>query len=724
MATTPAASVRSTLVKRIISDKTKQRAAVTFDALARSIALASTAQIPLVGGAFGVANEMINTFKAVGDNNDASHALLVLVETHADSICEFVQAIPKGCMQSSDPANFRAQVARDAVQTFSKNLESVYDVVSAATGKRYLSQLASSASIKAEYANCLQKLTSAHVRFHDARSNILVKSVYVAETVQSPVEEDPGIAGAKLIDQDDLDLVKRVSMPRREGSESFWSDIYKAKVGNEDKLVKMYYPKKSGGKKSWDRDIEWLRENVTTNMPRVYGYCATSATPFIVFRQKSITPLNDHLRGIAAVSSGEEAVLTAWRMLIDMKEAAEFLLENNDEIRKNSLTDLLHDTTVDENGSVVLAMPTSRRPGVTAPNVFDRLTSVWRQHLLSDSLGLRSLRPMVFCLDPFGWTKNREMWEAAALNDTTRAMELLRALIGMTTADLRIMTWPVEGTEGFEQRRLGDVGHFERGKTSSLWSFKCHGNHRQEGGLLSLRVRNLNGGKVDNISEGVFRYTAVSPEVGNAAEDVTGQYDDDDDPEDINYLLFRWESSFEPEEAFGFLAQEARRLGSAYQVAHDDLTLITETTGWIAAELDVEAVKIEHKALYLYFCLDEHGWPANCYWSFSETPLTADETQNEKDAMVKLGCGAATIIPDPPRYMQVETWQVKEAPPVYEEVDHGNITEIKGESRQAATFISDQKVPSALSNSPLTSHHVSIVAVFSVFILLVILLFR
>lgn len=98
-------------------------------------------------------------------------------------------------------------------------------------------------------------------------------------------EEDLTILGAKPLPSDDFEIIRKIVIRTPKGSDTFWDDFYEAKIGGEIRLTKMYH-KKSGGKKSWERDMTWLRDNVTSNMPKVYGYSG-EATPFIVLKQST-----------------------------------------------------------------------------------------------------------------------------------------------------------------------------------------------------------------------------------------------------------------------------------------------------------------------------------------------------------------------------------------------------------------------------------------------------
>lgn len=112
---------------------------------------------------------------------------------------------------------------------------------------------------------------------------------------------------------------------------------------------------------------------------------------------------------------------------------------------------------------------------------------------------------MVFCLDPFGWVENHEIWETDTLRDQELAMDALRRLIATTTPMRRTMTWPMTGTEGFNNRRLGDIGHFEKPQYSHVWLWKQHGDYMKAVGEVALSVKDLNGGEIIQIQPGVFR---------------------------------------------------------------------------------------------------------------------------------------------------------------------------------------------------------------------------
>ncbi|KAG8892681.1 hypothetical protein FRB99_002542 [Tulasnella sp. 403] len=117
------------------------------------------------------------------------------------------------------------------------------------------------------------------------------------------------------------------------------------------------------------------------NLPLMYGYSAATNAPFIVLSNTAVTGFLEYLN-VQSKLDKSHALLTAWSMLVDIKVTATFLQENNPRgaFLRRSVTDVV----VDNVGKVLMACPldvaTPLPPDSYASSLSDWTVQFWLPH--------------------------------------------------------------------------------------------------------------------------------------------------------------------------------------------------------------------------------------------------------------------------------------------------------------------------------------------------------
>ncbi|KAG8923089.1 hypothetical protein FRC01_013232 [Tulasnella sp. 417] len=668
--------------------KARRHSSNSWAALEQLVQLAGAAQIPLGGGAFGIASEVIQIFNSASANKLACKELLATMSDYAETVWEFVQAITPEKLRHSE--DLQAVIARRSIASFQDHLAEVLSLVETQMKKGRLERILMHARAREEINACKTRLLASHRRFQDTVTNILIANT------STPPHSDSGknskalhirIPGACSLEHDAINILDRVRCDC--SSPSFWNEVSIADVSGKRKLVKLYYDA-YGGEAAFIRDLHQLARNT------VFGYCDEATPPFIVLTGECITPYQEHISEMSLTMTPDAATLSVWDMFIDIRDAARFLIDNNDCMDWQMIIAMLKDCRVDERGKAILAPQWADEFGD-----FDAEREELKYHL-DQFLNLHAYT-MRNCrlLNPlwYGLLGNSELLlsNRPPLHDTSRAIGMLKAC--WPPSSERVRPWPATEDEAPE---LGDIGVFVTGPGKTL-SFRKLGNISQELGGVEVELEPIEG--FDIVEDDVLRieiapngdidFTEDGTETIDTNSELVASFEEECEPEDSSSLFphseasvsedFPGESEYADSEIqwdvrtqchsvdeFGctwvqrfkdrdqhwtYFSRQAKRLAQLYGVPPEELVFVTEKTWYLCCE--AMSIDVHHdEPLYLFIHLDGNGSTPRHYWTFSPEPLTKDEAELEQLDMDELGCPEPIIDHEDPLYIQLDSTEI------------------------------------------------------------------
>ncbi|KAG8905815.1 hypothetical protein FRB99_008180 [Tulasnella sp. 403] len=338
-----------------LAKRKPQTTKVVWASLEKLIVLANAAQIPLCGGAFGVAKELIDMFNSADDNRKACHDLLRLTAQYGETVWQFVQALSPDYIK--DSTDRQAEVARTAIRHFGSELDSVKRVVYMQTLKGKIARFILSSGLRDDVEECKQRLVAAHQAFKDAVLNIVVANTHetngaVSRTQDATVPPDRfKIMGARPLSCHDVEIVGNVEDSRTTGS--FWTKMVTVRVRDKTFVAKVY----SDMEDRFVRDLKRLARVQRIHLPRVYGHCHESETPFIVLYGETFIPVMTYPESFFKKSrlDGGTCICSSWKMLLDLRDAAQFLVENSIKMSPREARKIFQDAKIDDTGDIIIA---------------------------------------------------------------------------------------------------------------------------------------------------------------------------------------------------------------------------------------------------------------------------------------------------------------------------------------------------------------------------------
>ncbi|KAG8988345.1 hypothetical protein FRB90_002813 [Tulasnella sp. 427] len=691
-------AVDGTRKERILG-KAKRHTSHSWAALEQLVQLAGAAQIPLGGGAFGLASEVIQIFNSATANKLACKELLVTMSDYASTVWDFVQAITPEKLRDSEDAP--ATIARKAIADFQDHLANVLSIVDTHLKKSRLQRILLHARAREEIDLCKNRLLASHRRFQDSVANILIANTCRSshsESLKNAKGLQIRIPGARSLEHDSIDIVDRIRCDS--SSPSFWNEVSVAEVAEKKKLVKLYYDI-CGGEAAFLRDLQQLARNTRCNLPRVFGYCEDATPPFIVLTGECITPYQEHISEMSLVMTPDAATLSVWDMFIDIRDAARFLIDNNDCMDWQMIIAMLKDCRVDEGGKAILAPQWNDDEFADFEVEREELKHHLDQFLSLHAYTLRNCR----LLNPlwYGLLGNSKLLlsNRPPLHDTSRAIGMLREC--WPPSSERVRPWP-EATADEQAPELGDIGVFVTGPGKTL-SYKKLGNISQELGGVEVELEPIEG--FDLVDDGVLRIEIAPSAATHLTEDETDLYDDhsasfasfNDEEEacddastwgppseyieseeplegsEYNDSEVKWDVQTQAHsvDEFGctwvqrfkdhhlqwtYFTQQATKLAKLYGVPPEELVFVTEKTWYLCCE--AMSIDVYHDdPLYLFVHLDGgEGSTPRYYWTFSPEPLSRDESELEQLDMDELGCPEPIIDHEDPMYIQLDSTDI------------------------------------------------------------------
>ncbi|KAG8894586.1 hypothetical protein FRB99_001126 [Tulasnella sp. 403] len=490
--------------------------------------------------------------------------------------------------QSDEP---QAMMAREAVAAFQTTLENAKRFIRSYRKGNWLSRLTRVDEIE-DYT---EDVNSGQEQFKRVIRAITCINVDVIRKLRFL----PQIAGAKPLDTSDIRIINRSFVRGRR--DDFWEDIAEAQIGDQLRLVKVYKTTPCGMMGSL-RDLKHIAENRASNLPLIYGYSATANAPLIVFSNANddiaaITRFFEYL--VAQIRSDKNhALLTAWSMLIDMRDAATFLYDNNPATCAMSLQSASDAAMVDESGKILIACPSDTSASIPSdrpPNPALQIARFWLHQLKWPRV--RALRTLGLALydnaDQILASKN-------VIPKTAEEAGRLLHQWWSPSHEHRYMPW-----RGglYDNPALGDFGVLEG---PNLATFRKLGNISSELGGVRVTVTSPSPG-ADHFPEmpcpGVYRCEFVNKHL-------------------------EWD----------FLLRNVKRLAYQHQVAPDAIVLVTETAPSLDFPFSLRSVADTAEVpLHCNIHLDQYGGLSHQYWSHGDELLSSKESFGHSLTMASQG---------------------------------------------------------------------------------------
>ncbi|KAG8908119.1 hypothetical protein FRB99_000147 [Tulasnella sp. 403] len=594
------------------------------------IRLGNAAQLPLCGSAFSIALEIFNMVNAVRSAQDARKELLQTIEEYAERIGVFVEAMSAEYIQTSD--DLQARIARAAILKFEESLTNVRDDIAASLRRRGIRRWLAVTSVDNELRQWAQKLVEARRRFNDDVSNISVADHRLLRTTNAR-PTDLRVACATPLAPNSPRLRDTIHMSE---SSTFWADAFCVEVEGQPVVMKVY-TKRAGGEQAFRRDLTSLADNFFAGVPKVYGYCADSRPPFIIFTHSSVKGLKKYFIEFGE-NDPKSAVVKAWGLLVDMQKATQYVIDNDDNWNPAILQDALEDVVVDQNGKALL-VPTDRRNQAADKlnwNAAHLVAATWSFFLTY--CPVRAFRSLGLALHTNETDMLLHDWEKYEDSDT--AIGTLRKWWGSPAQ--RRLPWPIrlEPTVS-EECHLGDVGYFDAA-SAEVGTFRKVGSLLEELGGVRLTC-NLKPG-MEFVQRDVIRMVFQPQQNGPIVYTC--------------HIVYNLISS---DDEWTFFSRQVRHLGEVSKVAPHDLVLVTETHADVFVWGPREYMASLHEPVYLFLHLHQLAKGVSYYWS--KDPVFHPSKLDKPDPSVPIP--DHEIQPPIPRYfIQLEPSEIIQSDPL------------------------------------------------------------
>ncbi|KAG8904390.1 hypothetical protein FRB99_001845 [Tulasnella sp. 403] len=681
--------------------RVKRTREVSWDALGLLINLASKAQIPLVGGVFGTASEVIDMFNNAADNTTKCKDLLQTISGYAQTIWRFAEAMTPEMLKTG--VDRKAVFAREAISSFLKELADVYNVVQKVMEKKSIIRIVFSSKLQGELTECSGKISRAHQHFDTSVNNLLLAfavdshQLLLQQQTTTIVASSPNnsrFRGLKTILPEDVDL-RPGKVIASKVERGFWIDIAKVEVDGKKYLEKQYHHQNDDWEARFLHDIEWLkarRQALLTssdivaksfsfrhyNLAQIYGVSIGEDITCLILKADGAKPLRNYLWSLVSCASKQKALMIAWKMVIHMKDAGEYILKLDTKGDVDFISTLI-DSRVSDSGQLVVApawantsqsqsnaQSSVRSPTDRNADCVKAVDWAWKTHFFG-GLALARLKGLQYALEKdansvisedidrlevlaHATQKLRQSWTDWHKN-TDRDMSHFyryeqdedgqRGVAAIGVGDIGYFDAPDEETAVF--KRLTKVMDYDLGQPTVHMKF-------EDGGTRYRRIdRKLE--QTAKIIQRVFK-----PERPEYA--YFGEPDSDDDESEFiedeeggflgqtlaagdwwfdpfrRGMRFSWDWRKELRDrtaAWDYLRQNARRIGREHGVAPDDLVLVTGTKGVIDFGGPEGIDRLGWRTTRpLYFNLHLDRDPIQFYWSWRSTLLEEGDVPSHK----------------------------------------------------------------------------------------------
>ncbi|KAG8901522.1 DEAH-box ATP-dependent RNA helicase prp43, partial [Tulasnella sp. 403] len=235
--------------------------------------LAAAANIPVCGGAFGVASHVIGMINSVRDSKLQCYELLATLDESCAMIDRFTRAMdPKYIECSNDPT---AEIARQAIERLQDDLKEVLLIVEEELDQQLWRRLLRSSYITEEIARCKERLERSDTRFRTDIS--FVTAGNVRRLGYGVPYDEFRIMGAKALRHDAVGEMEPIPLLEGEG-------FMHTEVDGKRRVVRQFHREEDF---LWE--LKFLQRHAGPHF-QVYGYSQDSNPPFVVYHTASLVP--------------------------------------------------------------------------------------------------------------------------------------------------------------------------------------------------------------------------------------------------------------------------------------------------------------------------------------------------------------------------------------------------------------------------------------------------
>ncbi|KAG8893033.1 hypothetical protein FRB99_002234, partial [Tulasnella sp. 403] len=332
------------------------------------------------------------------------------------------------------------------------------------------------------------------------------------------------------------------------------------------------------------------------------------------------------------------ALLLAWPMLVDIKDTANFLQNNNPTTCAQYLRYTVTGVVVDRNGKVLMACPFDTPDAILSDPMGSSLgewaTRFWRPHftewapyITSHGNAVTGPPAIIVALRVLGLAlHDRDLFlsKFGLPNRVEEARVLLRLGRSPSSQNDRYINWP--GIR-YENPVVGDFGIFKGPDPST---FHKLGNINSKLGGIDSSTRPLARFRREEpkmLRPGVYRYTLPAGSLQENRFRCPG------------WTKEMWWSCelVDKELEWDVFRRSVKRLANQHKVAPDKIALVTET--WtsfpLPSPLSDVAVRTDAE-LYYTIHLDDHGHLSHQYWSYEDRVLNREEMPRHISTLASL----------------------------------------------------------------------------------------
>ncbi|KAG8990219.1 hypothetical protein FRB90_001845 [Tulasnella sp. 427] len=435
------------------------------------------------------------------------------------------------------------------------------------------------------------------------------------------------VVGAEIVEHSNVRIIQPLnhSPSFLVGRPSFWEDTQIVQVGGKRRLAKLYY-KRTGGPTKFVEHLDFLGQNVRPNLPPVQAYYARTNVPFVLFNHEILVPFDTYCQN-ESFYRPDTALVKVWKLLIDIRDAAHFLLTNNPDLLWLFVQNSIRDAAIDENGKAVLAP--LKVPGwedftttkETASSFIFWCWSAGGQTLPYPTRGLKA-RLTRLATDPYYRYLGMALYpenldtlldrQNIPFECPERAADILRSWRLPDDHDYRHVPWPLNceqpvdllpGTVGFFEERPGRGPKFHPLKDARdvLGEYKFEINEEE--------------------SEG---WTEIAPSIYRTFFRPASQHGDNN-PKEVESpeIAILWGMYYDNyQQLYSYMAENAEQLAEQYGTRPEDLVLVIGASAHLSSPMFADIPELLETPLYFYVHMDKlEGFPKHFYWSLDDSPL-------------------------------------------------------------------------------------------------------
>ncbi|KAG8986609.1 hypothetical protein FRB90_003885 [Tulasnella sp. 427] len=578
------------------------------------------AQIPMINPIQTYVKGMVEHIQTFIANERETRELLERIQALLTILNDFLTSLELIDIKKS--SSLQARIARHVIERFSDEIHIVGDsLLEEGELNQFLAFVAGS-SRRDILLGCSSRLEALfdELQVHLLNIHTADKAIFrdpevtiTPEIALSSLEREAAdlyVVGAEIVEHSDVRIIQPLnhSPSFLVGRPSFWEDTQIVQVGGKRRLAKLYY-KRTGGSTKFVEHLDFLGQNVRPNLPPVQAYYARTNVPFVLFNHEILVPFDTYCKN-ESIYRPETALVRVWKLLIDIRDAAHFLLTNNPDLLWFFVQNSIRDAAIDENGKAVLAP--LKVPGWDDFTTTDETASgfifwCWSAFLQRDPY----YRYLGMALYPENLDTLLDR-QNIPLECPEKAAGILRSWRLPDDHVYRHVPWPL-ACERPVGLLPGTVGFFEE-RPGRDPRFHPLNDARDVLGPYKFEIE-------EEESEG---WTEVAPSIYRTFFRPVSQHGDNDPKEvETPEIALLWAMYHEnTQKSYSYMAENAERLAEQYGIRPEDLVLVIGATAYISSPMFADIPELLETPLYFYVHMDKReGFPKYLYWSLDDSPL-------------------------------------------------------------------------------------------------------